>query len=173
MSDMKIYKNEERKDCFCIIPVERNSVTLFAIKNNELKVLKEKQIFIDKEVVLKYLKYFLEKYFAGSLIENKLKMGHRSYKGTANFELDGKHNFYTLDDIKLMKDELEHVAELLSSDYENIILEDYKEKVIKAIDMSKDEIEEVITFYKKLLVYLSKFLKLDEDKYVISFINRI
>lgn len=173
MSDMKIYKGEERKDCYCIIPVERNSVTLFAIKNNELKVLKEQQIFVNKTTILKYMKYFLEKYFDRELIENKLKMGHRSHKGIAVFELEGKDNFYTLDDIKLMKEELENIIDLLVNDYENSKLDEFKETVIEGNEMSKEDIDEVINFYKKLSTYFSKFLKLDEDKHVISFINRV
>ncbi len=160
---------------FLIVPVKRNSVSQFAIKNNELKTLKKHMISVDKKICHNYLLYFLWKYFDKDLIENKIKMESDDYKENCTFELSGKNNFYTLDYINLMKEDIEELSKLLKTDYESGKLEEYKKVLFKRLKVDenyfKENIDVIIEFYNDIIVYFNELLTLDENKYIISFIE--
>lgn len=168
---VEVVKKEKKAGYFYIIPVERNSVSYFAVTHNEVEGLREYGISINKEKACTYLNYFLLKYFDDELIENKIKMGNVSYKDKTNFEWDGKDNFYTLDNIILMRDEMKNISWMLSNDYDNPDLNDYKEKTFEKVseEKFKNELDEVTDFYNNICDYFDSLLDLEDDKYIISF----
>ena len=168
---VQLYKNERKDGYFYVIPVERNSVSYFAVNHNEVEGLREYSISIDEEEAIAYLYYFLLKYFDDELIENKIKMGNKSYKDKTNFEWNGKDNFYTIDTMRLMRDNIIEVVGLLQNDYDNFDLDEYKKITFEKVseDEFKNNKEEIISFYDKLCDYFDSLFDLEDDKYVISF----
>ena len=170
---VELYRSERKDGYFYIIPVERNSVSYFAVKHNEIEGIREYSVSIDEEEAVAYLYYFLIKFFDEELIENKIKMGNVSYKDKTNFEWDGKDNFYTLDNIRLMKDSINEVLSLLQNDFDNYDLDEYKKMTYEKIPENefKENIEEIIAFYNNICDYFDSLLDLEDDKYIISFSN--
>ena len=168
---VEVVKKEMKAGYFYIIPVERNSVSYFAVTHNEVEGLREYGISINKEKACTYLNYFLLKYFDDELIENKIKMGNVSYKDKTSFEWSGKDNFYTLDNIRLMKDSINEVLSLLQNDFDNYDLDEYKKMTYEKIPENefKENIEEIIAFYNNICDYFDSLLDLEDDKYIISF----
>ena len=168
---VELYRSERKDGYFYIIPVERNSVSYFAVKHNEIEGIREYSVSIDEEEAVAYLYYFLIKFFDEELIENKIKMGNVSYKDKTNFEWDGKGNFYTLDNIRLMKDSINEVLSLLQNDFDNYDLDEYKKMTYEKIPENefKENIEEIIAFYNNICDYFDSLLDLEDDKYIISF----
>lgn len=168
---VEVVKKEKKAGYFYIIPVERNSVSYFAVTHNEVEGLREYGISINKEKACTYLNYFLLKYFDDELIENKIKMGNVSYKDKTSFEWSGKDNFYTLDNIRLMKDSINEVLSLLQNDFDNYDLDEYKKMTYEKIPENefKENIEEIIAFYNNICDYFDSLLDLEDDKYIISF----
>ena len=168
---VELYRSERKDGYFYIIPVERNSVSYFAVKHNEIEGIREYSVSIDEEEAVAYLYYFLIKFFDEELIENKIKMGNVSYKDKTNFEWDGKDNFYTLDNIRLMKDSINEVLSLLQNDFDNYDLDEYKKMTYEKIPENefKENIEEIIAFYNNICDYFDSLLDLEDDKYIISF----
>ena len=168
---VEVVKKEKKAGYFYIIPVERNSVSYFAVTHNEVEGLREYGISINKEKACTYLNYFLLKYFDDELIENKIKMGNVSYKDKTSFEWSGKDNFYTLDNIRLMKDSINEVLSLLQNDFDNYDLDEYKKMTYEKIPENefKENIDEIIAFYNNICDYFDSLLDLEDDKYIISF----
>ena len=98
-------------------------------------------------------------------------MGNVSYKDKTSFEWSGKDNFYTLDNIRLMKDSINEVLSLLQNDFDNYDLDEYKKMTYEKIPENefKENIEEIIAFYNNICDYFDSLLDLEDDKYIISF----
>lgn len=173
-TDMRLVKGGKEKEKFLIIPVERKTITRFAIKNNEVKALGSKCVTLNEDVAKKYLYYFLNKYYEEDLIENKISRGHNDYKMKCEFEAEKKDNFYTLERLKLLKEEMSEKKELLEQNYNSTKLFKYKREVFKQtneVDFVSN-IDKVLNLYEDICNYFDELLKLDTNKYVISFINQ-
>lgn len=168
---VEVLKKQRKEGYFYVIPVERNSVSFFAVNHNEVEGLRDYGISIDKEKASNYLYYFLLKYFDDELIENKIKMGNVSYKDKTNFEWNGKDNFYTLDCIRFMKDEMKNIIWMLENSYDSFELEEYKKKTFEKIseEVLKEELDEIIDFYENMCDYFDNVIELEDDKYIVSF----
>lgn len=173
-TDMRLFKVLNDSGSYLVLPVERKTVTRFALKNHEVKALGSKGVTIKNEVVDKYLSFFLEKYFDNNLIENKIRTDNFTSKDLVKFEYKKKDNFYTIDDIKTLKQDIEEKKNLLRFDYNNSKLFKYKREVFKKIDEPdfKKNIRSVVSFYDEVCGYLDDLIKLDSNKYVISFIEQ-
>ena len=164
---VEVVKKEKKAGYFYIIPVERNSVSYFAVTHNEVEGLREYGISINKEKACTYLNYFLLKYFDDELIENKIKMGNVSYKDKTNFEWDGKDNFYTLDNIILMRDEMKNISWMLSNDYDNPDLNDICLRVVMAISVT---VESVFILYFPAIKRTFNYEKNPKFQLIVNFL---
>lgn len=173
-TDMRLYNTLNNSDSYLVLPVERKTVTRFALKNNEVKALGSKGVSIKNEAVDKYLSFFLEKYFDNDLIENKIRTDNFTSKDLVKFEYKKKDNFYTIDNIKDLKKDIEEKKNLLKFDYNNSKLFKYKRDIFQKIDEPdfKNSIKKVVNFYDAVCSYLDDVSKLDSNKYVISFIKQ-
>jgi len=173
-TDMRLFKGLDSNESYLILPVERKTVTRFALKNHEVKALGSKGASIKNEVVDKYLSFFLEKYFDNDLIENKIRTDNFTNKDFVKFEYGKKDNFYTTDSIKTIKEDIEEKKNLLKFDYNNSKLFKYKREIFKNIDEAefKKNVKNVVFFYDEVCNYLDDLSKLDSNKYVISFIKQ-
>lgn len=87
----------------------------------------EEEISIEEGDIDCFLSYFLYKYFDVDLTYNKRRYEY-DMGNISDFEWYLTHNFYTYDTLNEMVKEIEEVASLLESDYNNPRLDDIKKK---------------------------------------------
>lgn len=141
----------------------------------------EEEISIEEGDVECFLSYFLYKYFDKNLTYNKRRyeqgMGYIS-----NFEWYLTHNFYTYDVLAEMIKEIDEVAALLESDYNNPRLDDIKKNFsifymcaqndIDYINHDNTVIQKhvsvVIDFYRRFTKRIAAMMENNKNTKVIS-----
>ena len=101
------------------------------------------------------------KYFNNNLPENKNRIDEEG------FEWNLTNNYYTIEDIEKIIDEINQIMILLKEDYNNSKL-DFIRKGYKS-----DSVDEIVNFYKRFIEYLQKMIiKGNEEGYnLISFMG--
>lgn len=141
----------------------------------------EEEFSIEEEDIECFLSYFLFKYFDKNLSYNKRRFEY-DLGYISDFEWYLTHNFYTYDTLTEMTKEIEEVATLLESDYDNPCLSDIKENFsiynmcdqgdadyISGDDSAiQDHISVVIDFYHRFTKRITKMMENNKDATVLS-----
>ncbi len=175
--EIEIIKGHDDGSCFWIMPINNDI-------NSELLA---EEISIEEEYVWHFLSCFLIKYYDKNLKQNTDR------KWCSNeFEWNLEHNCYTYSAIRTMLDDIRKVIKLLQTDYDNPYLAPFKErfcilymlecnsplhdKAMRVTDaernkMVRDNIQVVIDFYERFIVFMENILENAKDYNLISFMG--
>ena len=145
----------------------------------------EEEFSIEEGDIECFLWYFLRKYFDENLTYNKMRFDRDLGVYISSFEWYLTHNFYTYDMLKKMVKEIEKVATLLETDYNNPILDGVKENfsILYMCDRNDEDyinrdygaipkhISVVTDFYRRFAKRITAMMENNKEANVISVIG--
>lgn len=176
---IEIIEGYDDSSCFNFRPV---------LLNESGKILLEEVVCIEEIFSIEegniecFLWYFLRKYFDGNLTYNKRRYDEDLDVYIGSFEWYLTHNFYTYDTLRKMVEEIENMATLLETDYNNPILDGVKENfsIFYMCDRNDEDyingdygaipkhISVVTDFYRRFAKRITAMMENNKEAHVIS-----
>lgn len=179
---IEIIKGHNCSSYFWIMPVKIIDINKNTDEIYNVDEYREYEISIEEENVRAYLYYFLDKFFDGNLLENKLRADvEETDIINSGFEWYLTYNFYTFENIQDMIIDIKTKIKLLINDYNNPILDKVKEdydwlvysgRYSRKSDLTDEEkqfiirenINEIIEFYYRFIFYLEEMIETGKEK---------
>ena len=176
---IEIIEGHDSSSYFWFRPVVLNeSGRIFGDEVIEL----EEEFSIEEGDIECFLWYFIRKYFDEGLTYNKRRYDRDVDEYISEFEWYLTHNFYTYDALRKMVKEIEEVAALLETDYNNPILDGVKENFSIYYMCNQDDedyikgcyaaipkhISVVIDFYRRFAKRITAMMENNKEATVIS-----
>lgn len=192
---LKIKKGSVGSSYFNIVPVKVKDIKKDTNDYDNVIEYNDVAISIEEDDISDYLLPVLLKYFNDDLQENKkrsdVSVEHYTIGYDSSFEWYLTYNYYTFDDIRKIIEELRKIIRLLTEDYDNPYLDEIKKNYTGVLfrdnrinsndvlenkdnsELIKNDINEIINFYKRFIDYLEVMLdKGEENGYnLISFMG--
>lgn len=130
-------------------------------KKKGLSVLEfEEEISIMEEAIDRFLKYFFDWYFEPELLCNARRYQNGRY--VKGFEWYLTDNFYAYECMDIMLCEIEMMADLLESDYDNDSLKELKQYFWKTAPWYENinySTEEIVDFYRRFVMRMRRMMQ--------------